>query len=72
MKQPKTKQAHPVASRRAALGLSGYALAKKVGISPTHLHDIEHGRISSPSVEVALALAAALGVTVEELFGRAA
>jgi DNA-binding XRE family transcriptional regulator len=66
------KRTHPVRARRKELGLSGNALAKKVGISATHLHEIETGRIAAPSVVLALRLADALSVPVETLFGRAA
>jgi transcriptional regulator with XRE-family HTH domain len=62
------RKTHPVTTKRKVLGLSGYALAKKVGISATHLHDIESGRIASPSVDLALKLAAALESDVRTLF----
>lgn len=63
---------HPVRIRREALGLSGYALAKKVGISQSHLREIETGEIAAPRIDLALAIADALGADVRELFGQEA
>jgi len=59
--------AHPVARRRIEKGLSAYALAKAVGTTPSHVARIERGE-SSPSVDLALRIATALGATVECLF----
>jgi len=73
MAHMKTKgKRHPITRRRKELDLSGYALAKKVGITPTHLAEIESGKIRQPSVDLALRIAAALGVDVSVLFGQAA
>lgn len=54
---------------RAQRGWSQAELASKAGISRTAVTAIE-GRRLVPSVAAALALARALGVTVEELFGE--
>lgn len=63
-------QTNQIASRRKELGLSGYALARIVGITPTHLSEIENGEIKSPRVDIALKLADALNTDVKELFGE--
>src|SRR5579875_2786615 len=57
-----------LAARRRALGLSQGELARAAGITRQALGAIEAGR-SQPSVTVALAIARALGATVEEIFG---
>jgi molybdate-binding protein/DNA-binding XRE family transcriptional regulator len=54
--------------RREASGTTQATLAHAAGISRQALFAIESGG-ATPSVTVALALAAALGTTVEELFG---
>lgn len=56
---------------RAARGLSQAALAEEVGLSRQSVSAIEAGR-ATPSVDVALRLARALGASVEALFGAAA
>jgi transcriptional regulator with XRE-family HTH domain len=53
---------------RLARGLSQGALADIAGVTRQSISGIESGRWS-PSLEVALALAGALGTSVEELFG---
>ena len=53
---------------RLARGLSQGALAEMAGVTRQSISGIESGRWS-PSLEVALALAAALGTSVEDLFG---
>jgi len=59
---------NPVTKRRKALDMSGYRLAKLAGTTPSHIARIEEGAVK-PGVEIALRIAAALGTTVEELFG---
>lgn len=59
---------HSVASRRAACGWSQAELATRAGIPRTTISAIEGERLT-PSVTAAMALAAALDCTVEELFG---
>ncbi|RYD22056.1 MAG: helix-turn-helix domain-containing protein [Verrucomicrobiaceae bacterium] len=60
--------AQSVASRRAAFGWSQAELSQRAGIPRTTISAIEGGNLT-PSVTAALALAAALDCTVEELFG---
>ena len=62
---------HRVRSRRLSRGWSQLELAERAGISRTAVSAIEGERLV-PSVAAALALAEALGCTVEELFGRQA
>jgi transcriptional regulator with XRE-family HTH domain len=61
-----------VAARRRQLGLSQYALAKRAGVAQSHIQKIECGEIAFPRVELAMAIAKALEVSVETLFGSAA
>jgi molybdate-binding protein/DNA-binding XRE family transcriptional regulator len=55
---------------RLGRGLSQVALADQAGVTRQTISGIEAGRWS-PSLDVALAIAAALGSSVEELFGTA-
>jgi putative molybdopterin biosynthesis protein len=55
---------------RLARGLSQGTLADMAGVTRQSISGIESGRWS-PSLEVALALAAALGTSIEDLFGAA-
>ena len=66
------KAPHPVALKRKALGLSGAAAARAFGITPSHLRDIETGRVEQPRVDLALRIADVLGADVRELFPRKA
>ncbi len=59
----------PLRERRLALGLGQDALARAAGLSRQALSAIEAGR-ALPSLANALALARALGTTVEALFGH--
>lgn len=54
--------------RRRALGMTMSALARKIGVSPSMISQIERGQ-SLPSVETLFALAGALGATVDTFFG---
>src|SRR5215469_7909655 len=54
---------------RQARGLSQQQLAGVAGVSRQAVSAVEAGH-SDPSLRVAFALAQALGMTVEELFGR--
>lgn len=56
---------------RLAAGISQDQLAERVGVSRQAIAAMERGR-HDPSLTVALRLAAALGSTVEELFGKEA
>lgn len=58
----------PLAALRRARGLSQAQLAHAAGVSRPEISAVETGRVA-PSVTVALALARALGRSVEELFG---
>ena len=62
---------HPVLARRSACEWSQAELARRAGISRAAVSAIEGVRLT-PSVTAALALAAALECSVEELFGRPA
>src|SRR5579871_1688871 len=55
---------------RQARGFSQQQLAGMAGVSRQAVSAVESGQ-SDPSLRVALALAQALGVTVDELFGSA-
>ena len=55
---------------RVRAGLSQEALAREVGVSRQTVVNIERG-INEPRVLLAIAIAAALGVAVQELFRRA-
>jgi len=57
-------------SARQARGLSQYQLARMAQVSRQAISAVEAG-LSDPSLRVALTLARALGLTVEELFGPA-
>jgi transcriptional regulator with XRE-family HTH domain len=59
----------PVRVWREERGLSQRALAERAGVSPSMLNEIEHGR-RTPSLTAARALAAALQVTLDDLFGE--
>ena len=62
---------HPVQLRRSAREWSQAELAERAGISRAAVSAIEGERLS-PSVATALALAAVLECSVEELFSRTA
>ncbi len=66
-----TKGATRLETLRKDRGLSQRELAQAAGITRQGVGAIESGR-SQPSVVIALALARALGATVEELFGAGA
>jgi putative transcriptional regulator len=53
--------------RKAAGGMTQQELAERAGVSRQSVISIERGRYR-PSVELALRLARALGVSVEDLF----
>ncbi|HXW58561.1 MAG TPA: helix-turn-helix transcriptional regulator [Solirubrobacteraceae bacterium] len=62
------ERGHRVAQARRRAGLSQQALAEKIGAGRQSIARIEAGA-QSPSVELALAIAAAVGEPVESLFG---
>lgn len=51
-------------------GMSLSALAAKAGMSKGYLSQVERGQGKRPGMDIALALARALGVPAEELFSR--
>lgn len=57
-----------LSERRRELGMSMSALARKIGVTPSMISQIERGQ-SLPSVETLFALAEALGATVDTFFG---
>jgi putative molybdopterin biosynthesis protein len=66
---PTLHTATRVRSRREQLQIAQQELAALVGVSRQAVGAIESGR-STPSVDVAVRIASALGVTVEALFGE--
>jgi len=56
---------------RKSLGLTQAELARRVGLTRAAYSNIESGT-KNPSLETALRIAAVLGRSVEELFGRPA
>jgi DNA-binding XRE family transcriptional regulator len=62
--------ASPLRDRRVAAGLTQAELAARAGVSRQLVAAAESGR-NSPGVDAALGLAAALGTSVEDLFGPA-
>lgn len=58
-----------VRENREAMGLSQEALARRVGVSRQTIVNIEQGR-NEPRVLLALALATALGIAINELFRK--
>jgi putative transcriptional regulator len=58
-----------VREHRKRLGFSQERLARELGVSRQTIVNIERG-INEPRVTLALALAAILGVAVEQLFRR--
>ncbi len=54
---------------REQLGLSQEALARELGVSRQTVVNIERG-LSEPKVLLAIAIAAVLGATIQDLFRR--
>lgn len=52
---------------RKEKGLTLEAFAKTMGLDTSYIWGVENGRTKNPSVEKALAIANALGVTVEDI-----
>jgi putative transcriptional regulator len=59
--------ANSLKDRRSALGLTQAELAQRVGVSRKTINTVENG-VFVPSTTLAIKLAAALSVPVEELF----
>ncbi|MDI9215982.1 helix-turn-helix domain-containing protein [Clostridium tertium] len=54
--------------RRKELEMSVYDLAKKTGISPAYISNLENGQKNNPSKDVMEKISISLGKTVSELF----
>jgi len=59
--------ANGLKERRAELGLTQAELAERVGVTRKTVNTVENG-VFTPSATLAIKLAKALGVTVEQLF----
>ena len=59
--------ANRLKERRGELGLTQVELAERVGVTRKTVNTVENG-IFTPSTTLAITLAAALGLTVEQLF----
>lgn len=57
------------AKTRARLGLSLQAVADRAGLSKSHVWDLEKGRSANPTIATAVAVARALGVSLDYLTG---
>lgn len=54
--------------KRIELGIKQKNLAKKVGITPQYLMNLENGKAKNPSIKVMKNLSESLGCGVQELF----
>lgn len=59
--------ANRLKERRAGLGLTQAELAEKVGVTRKTVNTVENG-VFTPSATLAIKLAKAVGLSVEELF----
>jgi len=59
--------ANRLKERRGELGLTQVELAERVGVTRKTVNTVENG-IFTPSTTLAIKLAAALGLTVDQLF----
>ena len=57
-----------IAAWRSTRGLSQSTISRNAGIAPSYLSRIENGRVH-PTVRTAMRIAAALGVTMNDLLG---
>ena len=55
---------------RNKAGITQVELARKIGITPAYLSDLEKGKKKNPSVSVMIRLAEALNVTVNDLLDQ--
>lgn len=60
-----------VTDERIKRGLSQNQLAKISGVPQSVICDIESGKTKAPRIDTLQAIASALGVTVDELIGKA-
>lgn len=56
---------------RTERGLSQNQLAKMCNVPQSVISDIESGKTKAPRIDTLQAIAAALGVTIDELIGKA-
>lgn len=61
--------AEKLKARRLELGLTQQQLADLAGLKQASISQLEWGRRTSPDVHTALAIASALGCTVEDIWG---
>ena len=61
-----------VTEQREKRGLSQNQLAKMSGVPQSVISDIESGKTKAPRIDTLMAIAAALGMTVNELIGKKA
>ena len=64
-----TTIASRMAALRASRNLSLQAVADRAGLSKTHIWDLERGRSRNPTIETAVRVAGALGVSLDYLTG---
>ena len=60
-----------VADKRLEKGISQNQLAKLCNVPQSVISDIESGKTKAPRIDTLKAIAAALGVTIDELIGKA-
>lgn len=60
-----------ISDERVKRGLSQNQLAKMAGVPQSVICDIESGKTKAPRIDTLQAIASALGVTVDELIGKA-
>lgn len=60
-----------VADKRIEKGMSQNQLAKLCNVPQSVISDIESGKTKAPRIDTLQAIAAALGVTIDELIGKA-
>ena len=60
-----------VADKRQEKGISQNQLAKLCNVPQSVISDIESGKTKAPRIDTLQAIAAALGVTIDELIGKA-
>lgn len=61
-----------VAEQREKKGISQNQLARMSGVPQSVISDIESGKTKAPRIDTLMAIAAALGMTVNELIGKKA
>ena len=61
---------NPIRQARERYGMSQATLARRVRISPRALSDIERGRVKNPGIQVVLAIADVLYLSLDTLLAR--